>query len=588
MVPITARFGRRTLWGRLFLYFLIVLIVPLGLFGAYYVTLGGRNQQRFLSNQTMNLVTTDADRVAAILEEYRHKAYLLSTNPMIISTVQADSLDVNSPESRELYQLLFSVMKGDTYLASANIVSSSGRVRVSTHTFPDVYDLRYYGNDWDMNSIINQNVNISPTASIISIRGHRTTNTGRQVIASILRKIYDEQYTNLGYLVIDIYAEALSEHVNTERVLSDVLLIDNETFYAASLVHTDRYGSFDKFPALPPLKGDYSARVIHNGTSLVALTPVAGTSLSMASFMSAGPMQESINRLLVVFLATMAVGMVLASGLSLLFSRSIALPISTLAWRMGEVERGRLETQRIRSTIGEFAQLEQLFNTMVTQIATLLELTKEEQRKLAAAERKALESQMNPHFLFNTLNTIKALARLHNEEEIYTISVKLGKLLRSTIDNHQSESTLAESMALIDSYLTIQTLRYGEKLKTELYLDERIAQVKTPKLIIQPLVENAIIHGLEPKLGTWSLVVRVELIDGRITITITDNGVGFDEKRLPDNLENLANSGHVGVYNVYRRLVLTYGDDLLFSIKSRPGVGTTVRISFSGEDGRTE
>ncbi|HQB91221.1 MAG TPA: sensor histidine kinase, partial [Sphaerochaeta sp.] len=569
-----------SLFARLFIYFLIVLIVPLGIFGAYYVTLGGQGQERYVGNQTMDLVTSDAAKVSQILESYRHKAYLLSTDPQIVSIVERDNLDANTQESRDLYQLLFAVMKGDTYLASANIVSNSGKVRVSTHAFPDVYDLRYHGNEWDMNSIIVQNANLSPTASIISIRGHRTAENGRQIVAGILRRIYDNEGTNLGYLIIDIYAEAFSGDVNTERVLTDVLLFDNTAFYATSLVHTDRFGSFDKFPALLSLKGDYSNRVVTTGSSLLAIAPVTGTGLSLAGTINAAPVRQSLNRFLWILLATFAVGMVLAIGLALLFSRSIARPISTLASRMGEVERGNLQVHRIKSTIDEFALLEQSFNVMVTQIINLLDLTREEQKKLSIAERKALESQMNPHFLFNTLNTIKALARLHGEEEIYTITVKLGKLLRSTIDNNESESTLAESMALIDSYLTIQKLRFGDKLKTEIYLDEALKAVKTPKLIIQPLVENAIIHGLEPKVGEWKLSVRVEEREGRIVITIADNGVGFDEGTLPDNLDELANSGHVGVYNVYRRLVLTYGDDLHFSIKSTVGVGTVVNISF--------
>ncbi len=582
---IKARIPRRrhTLFGRLFIYFLIVLIVPLGLFGTYYAALGGRGQERYVANQTMNLVSSDAAKVSRILEEYRHKAYLISTDALVVSTVARDRLDGDSELSSNLYQLLFSVMKGDTYLASVSIVSNSGRVRLSTHTFPNVYDLRYHGNNWDMNSVIVQHADLSPTASIISIRGHRTAENGRQVVATILRRIYDEQGVNLGYLILDIYAEALSSHINAERILTDVLIFDNQAFYATSLVHTDRYGTFDLFPALLSLKGDYSPRVVATGSSLMAITPLNGTSLFLAGTISAGPVRQSLDRMLIVIVATMAIGTLLAVGLALLFSRAIATPISTLASRMGEVERGNLQIHRIKSKIDEFALLEQSFNVMVTQIVNLLDLTREEQKKLSDAERKALESQMNPHFLFNTLNTIKALARLHGEEEIYTITVKLGKLLRSTIDNHDSESTLAESMALIDSYLTIQKLRFGDKLHTQIYLDPSLKDVKTPKLIIQPLVENSIIHGLEPKIGHWWLSVRIEHIDDRVVITIEDNGVGFADQTLADRLDELANSGHVGVYNVYRRLTLTYGDTLEFSIKSRAGEGTVVRISFPAE-----
>ena len=257
---------KRTLFGRLLSYFLIVLVVPLGLFFAYYALIGERNQERYLTEQTMNLATADAAKISVVLEAYRHTAYQLSTHPLIVHIMEEDRLESNSNESRDLYQLLFSVMRGDTYLASANIVSNTGRVRISTHTFPDVYDLRYHGNDWDMNSIISQNANLSPTASIISIRSHRMAENGRQVVASILRRIYDSEGTNLGYLVIDIYAEALSSMVNTERMLSDVLLIDNRDFYATSLVHTEHFGTFDKFPSLSQLKGDYSRRTMHTGT----------------------------------------------------------------------------------------------------------------------------------------------------------------------------------------------------------------------------------------------------------------------------------------------------------------------------------
>ena len=188
---------------------------------------------------------------------------------------------------------------------------------------------------------------------------------------------------------------------------------------------------------------------------------------------------------------------------------------------------------------------------------------------------------MNPHFLFNTLNTIKAIARMHGETDIYTITVKLGKLLRSSVDNHENEATLEQSIALIESYLTIQKLRFADKLTTEVYLDPSCKNIKTPKLIIQPLVENAIIHGLEPKVGSWNLSVRVERKEDRICITVRDDGVGFD--RLPENLEELANSPHVGVYNVYRRLFLKYGRKLYFSLKSLEGKGTWATISFPDE-----
>lgn len=574
---------RNALFGRLLTYFIVVLIVPLSLFSVYYILTGDRNQARYLQEQALSIVASDSTQLANTLESYRHKAYQISTDPLVVQILQENSLDANSPASRELYQLLFGVMKGDTYLASAHLVSNSGKVRISTHEFPEVYDLRYHGNDWDMNNIISQNANVSQTASIISIRGHRMAENGRQVMASILRRVYDRQGNNLGYTVIDIYAEALSSIINTDRLLSEELLIDTDSFYASSLVHTEKYGTFEAFPELAGLKGDYSRKVEQIGTSIIAISPIAGTTLSLVGSISSAPFEENLNQWFFAFGITLGMGTLLAIVLAFIFSRTIAKPIKSLASSMGQVEKGNLKTKKELAKIKEFAQLDHSFNVMVEQIISLMETSKEEQRKLAEAERKALESQMNPHFLFNTLNTIKALAKLHDEKEIYTISIKLGKLLRSTIDNHESECTLEESIALIDSYLTIQKIRFGEKLHVLVELDASCAKIKTPKLIIQPLVENSIIHGLEPKAGDWNIKVMVTRQNNRIVIVVEDDGIGFPKGTLPEDLDELANSTHVGVYNVYRRLMLKYGKQMNFSIVSQEQKGTVVTISLPDE-----
>nr|WP_321304957.1 sensor histidine kinase [uncultured Sphaerochaeta sp.] len=574
---------RPNLFTLLFLYFLIVLIVPLGLFSAYYALAGNSNQERYLMRQTEAITSRDAKLVGETLENYRHKAYQLSTAPLVVEILKMNSLDAESIQSRELYELMFTVMHGDTYLASANIVSNSGKVRASTHIFPEVYDLRYHGNDWDMSSVINQNSDVSPTASLISIQGHRIAENGRQVVASILRRIYDKEGVNLGYLVVDIYADAFTSLINKELLLTDVLLVDSNAFYATSLIHPERFGSFDQFPILSAIDGDYTGRAITSGASIITISQADRSGLHLVGSVSTTPFAQNIENWVSAFITTMLIGIVLALGLSYLFSRSIARPIKSLAMRMREVEQGKLVNREVSSKISEFSQLEHSFNVMVKQIISLLDLTREEQAKVSEAERKALESQMNPHFLFNTLNTIKAIARMHGETDIYTITVKLGKLLRSSVDNHENEATLEQSIALIESYLTIQKLRFADKLTTEVYLDPSCKNIKTPKLIIQPLVENAIIHGLEPKVGSWNLSVRVERKEDRICITVRDDGVGFPPDRLPENLEELANSPHVGVYNVYRRLFLKYGRKLYFSLKSLEGKGTWATISFPDE-----
>lgn len=571
---------RKSLFTKLFSNFMVVLIIPLGLFASYYTLSGERNQARYLMGQASTIVKADAERLSSTLESYRHKAYLLSTDPLVISILQEDSLDANSSSSRKLYQLLFDTMKGDTYLASTHIVSNSGKVRVSTHEFPEVYDLRYQGNDWDLGNVITQNEKTSPTASTISITSPRLAENGRLVIASILRRVYDREGTIYGYLVVDIYSEALTADINKSLLLGEELLFDTSQYYATSLIHSEKHGTFEHFPLLAGLKGNFSRNVSQFNDTILAIEPIEGTSLSLAGSISSVPFQQNLNQWLFAFGIMMGIGILIAAILSYFFSRTIARPIGNLALSMKAVEEGNLHTKGEDLAILEFAQLDHSFNAMVLQIISLLQITREEQAKIAEAERQALESQMNPHFLFNTLNTIKALAKMHGEEEIYTITIKLGKLLRSTIDNHKSECSLKESMSLVESYLTIQKIRFGEKLHVETEIEESCLEVMTPKLIIQPLVENSIVHGLEPKAGNWNISVKIRRENDRVFLCIEDDGIGFPPGSLPDNLDDLANSTHVGVYNVYRRLVLKYGKLMTFSIASQEGLGTLVSMSF--------
>ncbi len=288
--------------------------------------------------------------------------------------------------------------------------------------------------------------------------------------------------------MVDIYADAFTSLINKELLLTDVLLVDSNAFYATSLIHPERFGSFDQFPILSAIDGDYTGRAITSGgASIITISQADRSGLHLVGSVSTTPFAQNIENWVSAFITTMLIGIVLALGLSYLFSRSIARPIKSLAMRMREVEQGKLVNREVSSKISEFSQLEHSFNVMVKQIISLLNLTREEQAKVSEAERKALESQMNPpHFLFNTLNTIKAIARMHGgETDIYTITVKLGKLLRSSVDNHENEATLEQSIALIESYLTIQKLRFADKLTTEVYLDPSCKDIKTPpKLII--------------------------------------------------------------------------------------------------------
>jgi two-component system sensor histidine kinase YesM len=568
-----------TLFFRLMNYFLIVMVIPLALLSITYLTTGNRALVRNLSEQGILAADRAANRLKTVIESYRHKAYTLSTDAVIVAELGSDAPESRSGHSREIYERLFTIMKGDTYVASAAVVSSSGQVRYSTHLFPEIYDIRYNRNDW--NPFFTLSRTASETASVSTTENRYATETNALVFLNIYRKVRDAEGTELGYVAVDVFQEAVT-HLNDGFKFSDLILIDSSTFLATSLVNSDRHGDFSRFPELKTLSAPFIQRTIVDGSTIISLSPVPNTSLFIAGITDTTGYGQSIRYFFVIIIVLVFIGTLFAGLLAYFFTRSISNPVNRLTTSMQQVETGDLAVRIRESSIAEFAQLDRTFNAMVAQISGLLELTREEESKLREAERKALQSQMNPHFLYNTLNTVKALAKLHGEETILTITTQLGKLLRDSIDNHDAEQPLRQSIALVQAYLYIQKIRYGEKLQTTIDIDEHLLDLKVPKLLIQPLVENAIIHGLEPKIGLWRLSIKGRLVGNRAVITISDNGVGMSGGTLPFDLDDLAQTSHVGIYNIHRRLKLHFGQLGSLSFDSIEGEGTTVTLGFPG------
>ncbi len=570
-----------SLFTRLLLYFIVIVLVPILLISFYYMAIGNKSMTESLKTQATDSMARLKERYATLIDEYRHKAYLLSTDETIIKLMEDDNRTEReqSAKSSQIYATLFSLMKGVQNDASAIIVSNSGNVRYSTHAFPAVYDQRYNRHDV-INPFLALDRRGFDKSTFMTISNRYVNDNNLQIGLNIQRKVYDTDNNPIGYAVIDVYMKTLAE-LNNEPILSDIILIDTNTYFAASITQPERFGDFGNFPELDSLRSPYEEKSYAGESGLIAsLVFIPNTSLLLVGVIESAPYMQNLRHFFLVVCAVFAVGVVLASILAYFFSRSIATPVNQLVKSMQVVETGYLDIQVTESKIQEIAQLDASFNAMVRQITNLLELTQEEEEKLREAERKALESQMNPHFLYNTLNTIKAIAKLHDEQQILTITTRLGKLLRNTIDNHESEATIRDSISLVESYLTIQKIRFGEKLHVLIDVDEQILDIKTPKLLIQPLVENAIIHGLEPKIGDWKITIRGSYRMGMVKITISDNGIGFPLGTLPENLDDLADSSHVGVYNVYRRIKLKYGEAGSLRIHSTPDAGTLVVLSF--------
>jgi two-component system, LytTR family, sensor kinase len=198
----------------------------------------------------------------------------------------------------------------------------------------------------------------------------------------------------------------------------------------------------------------------------------------------------------------------------------------------------------------------------------------EQEKLLLAAKIEALKSQINPHFLFNTLASITSLIRSQPETARMLI-VKLSGLLRRLLRSHQHFVTLREELESIDEYLDIEVVRFGAKLKVLKHISPDTYDLIVPSMILQPLVENSIKHGLSRKVGAGSILIRSWRVHGRTIIEVEDDGMGF----MLDRLEQPMSSG-IGLANVRERLRVIYGASYQLTLTSEPGKGTVARIEI--------
>lgn len=233
------------------------------------------------------------------------------------------------------------------------------------------------------------------------------------------------------------------------------------------------------------------------------------------------------------------------------------------------------------------------FEKLIILLRELLEKEYNETILRKQAELNALQGQINPHFLYNTLNTIRGQALWEGMDSIAEMTQALARCLRYSINMNNQMVTLAEELDNIKYYFHIQQTRFGDKLEFEIevedYRNGNIYDFKIPKLTIQPIVENAVFHGLEQRVGMGKVIIKAFATDTRLAINIIDNGVGIERKRLNHlnknlylgtnaKLEDNEDRGSIGLYNVNQRIKLYYGEEFGLRIQSIVGVKTNVEI----------
>ncbi|UHA60361.1 histidine kinase [Metabacillus litoralis] len=273
-------------------------------------------------------------------------------------------------------------------------------------------------------------------------------------------------------------------------------------------------------------------------------------------------------------------------------SRSISVPIDRLVEKAKQISKGNLdiETIDLTKTKDEIGILGQAFHQMLKDLKHYISQhiqVIESNRLVKELELRALQSQINPHFLFNTLNIISKLAFIEGAERTSDLTVSASNLIRYNLRKLDKPVTLKDELDHIKEYLTIQKARFQDRVSFEYDIDESVLNQMIPSLTLQPILENAFVHGIEEKETGGRIKITVKGISSGVFIELSDNGNGMDEKirqKLlnymnedePSTLSTTTKSTGLGTINVFKRLSLFYGDELEINIKSYKDVGTSV------------
>lgn len=272
-------------------------------------------------------------------------------------------------------------------------------------------------------------------------------------------------------------------------------------------------------------------------------------------------------------------------------AHKLTAPLHSLVNAMESVEKGNFKVSVEKKNEDEVGKLTDTFNAMIKKIDNLI--TKEYRMELQEKETeiKALQNQINPHFLYNTLESIAMMAEINDDSEVAEMVSDLGAFFRFVIAGTNNKVMISSELEYVETYVRIQNVRFNNSIQMNISCPQELGKVEIIKLCIQPLVENSVIHGYKQS-DRIDIFVKIERRENNLVIGVRDYGVGINEEELAYLLENIEepekNTGSIGLKNVHQRLVLTYGNKSGLHIESRIGEGMYVWFILPDNFGKEE
>lgn len=327
---------------------------------------------------------------------------------------------------------------------------------------------------------------------------------------------------------------------------------------------------------------------LKEGSFLVSSVPSSAINWQVVHYSPLKQILQPIRSSRYSFLTGSAILLVMSLVFSLQLYRQVQRPVSLLLRSLNRMKEGRWSTRIHTRTNPEFTMLNEEFNEMAEKIQSLIEQVYLEQLRAKDAHLKQLQSQINPHFLYNCLFFIKSKAVVGDTDSVEAMALNLGEYYRYITKVDHSLTTLQDELKLLENYLEIQNLR-KQRIRYEMDIADDLLGLHIPRLLIQPLVENSIIHGIEKKIGQGSIRITASQTQEAVIVTVEDNGAGMTPEAIASLHARISESsredGGCGLWNIQQRLRSHYGDSsgLLIAPSADGGLQITLHMEKKEE-----
>ena len=581
-------FNLYSIKNKLIIFFLIVIIIP----SSFITSVMYDRAKKILIEKKGDSVISNLFQTSRVMDNILSNAEerltSLTASPEFYDQLKNFSRKNNHFQDQEIESIwnrIFTLQYHDTYIQGIHVYLYDQKVMFTPYTNRKILEItnpNYY--HW-LNVPINANTNSSGWVISHGITPNVSDTVGHVfVLKKQIKNVHEKRTIGEACIMINLNSvkySLLDSVREGDQAAALILNGDKIMLYSGDNKDVDREVT-DLYNILNSNQG-YFMKTVYEKKRLIGYTTSDYTGWKYVSLIPYSDMILNVAKIRNLAIGVNILSAGLAFFLAYIFSHSIYKPIKTIESSMKSVQSGNFKVQILKERKDEFSILNRGFNQMVSQIQKLIDELYHQRLLYKEAEIKNLQAQINPHFLYNTLDTIHWMAKLNKMKQVSDLTFSLAHFYRINLEGGKKIVTVRSTIELIKEYLNIQKVRYGNKFNVYMELDETLFEFKILHLIMQPLIENAIYHGIEKKKEQGNIWIRLFSADGNMIFVIQDDGVGISREKLEKITLQLKgqksdDGSSFALVNIHKRIQVYYGEEYGLDIQSQISQGTIVKV----------